>query len=104
VRQLFTLVKASLLALLPFLLATAKTAHFGPGGVATFTTPPLADLLLPVNAALTAVFGYESAIRVVPTERDLSLFNGFFRLLNEFLNNRSTGYTSGRPLYHGLAS
>jgi hypothetical protein len=101
-RQLFTIVKAGLLALLPFLFATAKTVTVGPDWVAHFVTPPLTDLLVPFNAVITAVFGYEAAARVVPTERDLSLLNALARAFNEYLANRSTGYVSGRPAYHGL--
>lgn len=102
-RILFTLVKAGLLALLPFLVATGKTVTFGEDWSATFTTPPLLQLLDPLNAVLTLLFGYESAIRVVPTEHDRSLLNGLARLLNEFLENRGTGYVSGKLSSHALA-
>lgn len=99
-RQLFTLVKASLLALLPFLIATAKTATLDPDWHCHFDTPPLTDLLIPFNAFVTAVFGYEAAARVVPTDRDYSLLNALLRALNEYLANRATGYVHGQPVYH----
>lgn len=99
-RPLFTLVKASLLALLPFLIATLKTAALGPDFIVTLHTPPLTDLREPLNAALTAFFGYEAAARVLPTDKDISAISAILRGLNEFLANRSTGFQSGRPLYH----
>lgn len=102
-RALFTLVKASLLALLPFLFATAKSVTLGPDFVAHFATPPLTQLAVPANALLTALFGYEAAARLVPTERNWSAFSALLRAVNEFLANRATGYVSGQPSYHGLA-
>lgn len=103
-RLTFTLVKAGLLALLPFLFSTVKTSVIGPDWSVSLLTPPLTNLLDPLNAVLTVVFGYEAGIRVVPTERDRSLLNFLARTLNEYLANRSTGYQSGKPLAHGLAS
>jgi hypothetical protein len=103
-RLLFTLVKASLLALVPFLLTTLQTANIGPEWHVTLVTPPLVDLLDPFNALVTALFGYEAAIRVIPTEKDRSLVNSLARLLNEYLANRSTGYVSGKLRNHVLAT
>jgi hypothetical protein len=102
-RLLFTLVKASLLALLPFLFVTLKSSIINPDWSVGLLTPPLTNLIDPVNALLTVVFGYEAGARVVPTERDRSLFNFLIRTLNGYLENRATGYESGKLSSHALA-
>lgn len=116
--KLFSLVRASLLASVPFLYATAKSAHVIGEGICqriNFSTPcidaPLKDygLLLGAAGAL-----YEATVRVVPTAHNLSLVAALARgvgaVLDKIAPNQTPSGATHRVvtirsyLTHGLAS